>query len=107
MSVVDTGTRLLMLHSGYLNILLDMFNTSDYLEVDNILKEEYNTIINLIELYASQKNTTTRKACIIILDTLNMYLAQITAYQLGTLDVHALRGLDIQRAVAEYLELQV
>ena len=105
MSVVDTGTRLLMLHSGYLNILLDMFSASDYKEVDEILKSEYKILISLIELYATQKNTTTRKACIVVLDTLNMYLEQITMYQEGELGIHALRSVDIKRAVAEYLQL--
>jgi len=105
MSVVDTGTRLLMLHSGYLNILLDMFSASDYKEVDEILKNEYNMLISLIELYATQKNTTTRKACVTVLDALNLYLEQITMYQEGELDMHALRSVDIKRAVCEYLQL--
>jgi uncharacterized protein YfbU (UPF0304 family) len=107
MSIVDTGTRLLMLHAGYLNIILDMFNASNHKEIDEILKSEYKMLISLIELYATQKNTTTRKACVTILDTLNMYLEQIDMYQFGTLDVHALRSVDIKRAVCEYLQLDI
>lgn len=108
-AVIDKGTRLLMLHSRYLDIILDMINNigapNDWERIENILQVEYNSILQLIEMYASYKYCTLKKACVSVLDALNLYMEQIEAYQSGDIDTHEFRGEDIKRAIIEYYDL--
>ena len=105
-AVIDTLTRLLMLHSAYLDIFNDMLNNVTSLEdgkhIQNILKTEYKMLLELIDTYADVKQCTLEIACIKILDALNLYFTQMDMYTSGALDVHAQRSSHIKELVTQF-----